>query len=228
MKWLKYVLSGFVIVLLTAAFMFSPDIYYYQLKQSEYQPKIHDITVERSEQLLSSNELFRAFLENHGTGIFSAAENSKTTTEYLADCTGILNDMFGGEENSPLTKMLMGQLDSENCEIQTEKFLTLLEGQAVVLNLVSVSVNDLYIYYIDDLNYTGINVAVQVWVLNMEDYLGYELNEYSAALDKSVPEIEEYYHSFGLKDGEFDYSAYNSVDGWKLFVGLIYNEWEGN
>ena len=219
MKWLKYVLSGLMVVLLTVSFIVSPDIYYQHMIQSEYQLKIRDIVIEESEQQLSANELFRAFYENFDSGLYSPVGNSKPKEDYLADCKRMINDLFGVD--SLLAKMLVQRLDNnEGCTIQTEKFLMLFEGQAVVLNLVSVWIDNLYFYYIEDLDYAkGLDAMIQVSVYQTDDY--YEQNEFSAALDKSAASIVEYYYSFGLKGGEFDYYAvYKDLDVWQLLVGL--------
>ena len=89
-----------------------------------------------------------------------------------------------------------------------------------ILNLVSVWIDNLYFYYIEDLDYAkGLDAMIQVSVYQTDDY--YEQNEFSAALDKSAASIVEYYYSFGLQGGEFDYYAvYNDLDVWQLLVEL--------
>lgn len=218
MKWIKYAASGIAIVLLTALVLLFPDVYQRYSMQNGAALHFREINLEQSQQELTQQRVLRILYENAANNVRSEVQNTKSIPEYKNDCKEILRAVFGEENSGELPSLLLNQLENaRESTVKTFRFLTLSGEDIISLNLILARFDNLYLLYEEETK-----AAVQIAVYSNAFDLGepYGVNEYTTGIE-SEKNYCSYYHSLGIKDGEFGYYAYNDPSGTRFFVSLI-------
>jgi hypothetical protein len=220
---LKYILAWMATLSLTLLIMFLPNAYRWYADARQFVPQTRDIPVGQTAKILTPGQTMRILYDQAASGIFTEIQNTKADNDYADDCRDILRTVLGSEETSPLTQDLLGILrDSQTTTVTTLRFITVVQEDVVFLELVNAWFDELFICY-----ETASKAAVEISVYET----GYQKevgtsNKYSDDMNRNTA-FRDYYHSLGMKDGEFDYWAFNSKTGRIMFVGLFsYNDFD--
>lgn len=219
MTALKYALSGLAVAALTVFFVLFPAAYYRQADARSAAVTVQSITLEHAQQTLTPAQTMRLLYEQGANCIYTASNSQEAGDAVADDCRQIVRELFGSEEESYIATELCGRIDQYTADtVPTIQCMMLYEGEVVVLNLVSVWIDgDLWMCYEQD---TLACVELSLYGPVFSDAVGMP-NAYTDELEMKGSRIPDYYHDRGLKDGEFNYFAYNSDSGRQLAVGIF-------
>lgn len=214
MKWIKYLLSGAAILLLTVLVMLFPNAYQQHADRQETPAAPRDILLEQTVEKPTASEMLRLIIDSlyiDGSYVAIETERDKTAEEYTADCRQILEDVFGNKEESKTTALLLERLEQgKNVQVQTYQVVMLAGNDVLTNDFVSAQYGDMSIWYEEE-HRIALHIAVDS---SRDDSVSSpDWNEKEALFDfasEQAAAVEAYYRALGLKDGEFVFSIYNS------------------
>jgi len=204
-------------MILTAFFVWFPTLYHRQESQSRRSLTVTDIGLEHYKTVLTPTETMRLLYDQGANSIYTDVDSQLLPEEILSDCRTIIQDLFGSEEESIMTKILYGTLEGYTTDvIQIKQCMTLYNGEIVILTLVSVWFDWLYICYEQN---SLACVELSLYEIKDEEMVLGESNAFTDLFAKN-DRIFDYYISRGLEAREFNCYAYNMIDRRLAVIGL--------
>ncbi len=198
---LKYVFSGFMVLVLTAGFMLLPEISN-ALLSPQKTGTVKDIKLVKTVETLTKKEKATFFYDTRNAALFTEIYGDRAMKEYTSECSAVLDDVFG--TSSDLSKTIHNEyktnLKNQNFAVRAFKYTAFYGGDVLSLNLVLAQYGSLVIWYEEESK-----LALSICLIDMGDLPYDALNEHEKFDDADCEPIGNYYTALGLQKEQFYY-----------------------